>query len=79
MLENSLSSLSLLFSAVAPRLSSSSLDGKTLSLVEVEEEEDFIPEAGELMRGGEGCRGGKKGSAAAQVRDDSVRPPVHQH
>lgn len=79
MLENNLSSLSLLFPAVAPRLSSSSLGGKTPPLVEVEEEEDFIPEAGELMRGGEGCRGGEKGGAGAKVCDDGVRPPVHQH
>lgn len=79
MLSNSCSSLSLLFPAVAARFSSSSLEGKTPSLVEVEEEEDFIPEAGELMGGGEGCRGGEKGCAGAKVCDDSVRPPVHQH
>lgn len=46
------------------------------SLVEVEEEEDFIPEAGELMGRGEGCGGGEKGGAGAKVGDDSVRPLV---
>lgn len=46
------------------------------SLVEVEEEEDFIPKAGHLMRGGEGCRGGQKGGAGAKVCDDGVHPLV---
>lgn len=47
------------------------------SLVEVEEEEDFIPEAGELMGRGEGCEGGgEKGGAGAKVCDDGVRPLV---
>lgn len=37
------------------------------SLVEVEEEKELIPEAGELMRGGEGSSGGEKGGTRAQI------------
>lgn len=37
------------------------------SLVEVEEEEQLISEAGKLMRGGEGPRGGEKGGTGAQI------------
>lgn len=37
------------------------------SLVEVEEEEELVSEAGKLMRGGEGCRKGEKGGTGAQV------------
>lgn len=42
------------------------------SLVEVQEEEQFVPEAGKLMRGGERCRGGEEGGAAAQIWDQRV-------
>lgn len=42
------------------------------SLVEVEEEEEFISEAGELVRGGEGCGGGEEGGAGAEVCDHGV-------
>lgn len=37
------------------------------SLVEVEKEEKLISEAGKLMRGREGSRGGKKGGTGAQI------------
>lgn len=37
------------------------------SLVEVEEEEELVPEAGKLMRRGEGSRGGEEGGAGAQI------------
>lgn len=37
------------------------------SLVEVEEEEELISEAGELVRGAEGSRGGEEGGTGAQV------------
>lgn len=42
------------------------------SLVEVEEEEELISEAGKLMRGGEGPRRVEKGGAGAQIRDQRV-------
>lgn len=62
-----LSSLSLYFLAVGPRVSSSGLSCVTPSLVEVEEEKELISEAGELMRGGEGSSGGEKGGTGAQI------------
>lgn len=37
------------------------------SLVEVEEEEEFISEVGKLMRGGYGYRSGEKGGTGAQI------------
>ncbi len=37
------------------------------SLVEVEEEEELISEAGKLMRGGEGPRKGEKGGTGTQI------------
>lgn len=42
------------------------------SLVEVEEEEEFISEAGELVRGGEGRGGGEEGGAGAEICDHGV-------
>lgn len=41
------------------------------SLVEVEEEEEFISEAGELVRG-EGCGGEEEGGAGAEICDHGV-------
>lgn len=46
------------------------------SLVEVEEEEEFISEAGELVRGGEGCGGGEEGGAGAEICDHGVHSLV---
>lgn len=37
------------------------------SLVEVEDEEELISEAGKLMRGGEVSRRGEKGGTGAQI------------
>lgn len=48
------------------------------SLVEVEEEEKFISEAGELMRGGEGSRRGEKGGTGAQIWDQRVHSLVER-
>lgn len=42
------------------------------SLVEVEKEEKLISEAGKLMRGREGSRGGKKGGTGAQIWNQRV-------
>lgn len=60
-------SLSLYFLAVSPRLSPPCPQCETPSLVEVEEEQELISEAGKLMRGREGSRRGEKGGTGAQV------------
>lgn len=46
------------------------------SLVEEEDEEEFISEEGELMRRGDRKGRGEKGDSAAQICDQSVRPLV---
>lgn len=46
------------------------------SLVEIEEEEEFIPEVGKLMRGGEGHRSEEKGGTGAQICDQRVHSLV---
>ena len=48
------------------------------SLVEVEEEQQLISEAGELMGGGEGSGGGEKGGAGAQIWDQRVHSLVER-
>lgn len=46
------------------------------SLVEVEEEEQLVSEAGKLMRGGEGSGGGEKGGTGADIRYQRVHSLV---
>lgn len=48
------------------------------SLVEVEEEEELVSEAGELMRWREGSRGGEKGGTGAQIWDQGVHSLVEK-
>lgn len=46
------------------------------SLVEVQEEEELVSEAGEVMRRGDGKGRGEKGGAGAHICDQRVRPLV---